>query len=407
VIPSQAAIVIVGGGVIGCSIAYHLAKRGARDVLLLERRQLTHGATWHAAGLVGQMRSSLGLTRMMQHSAALYRRLEAETGQATGWHAVGSLRVAASKARLAEITRQATRAASFGLDAELVAPAEARRLFPLLDLTDIEGAVWIASDGHADPASLTQSLAVGARAGGVVIREGVRVVGLDLAGSRVRSVATDQGAIACENVIDAAGMWGREIAAMAGVDAAVCAVEHQYVVTEAIPGQPKNLPTFRDPDGRFYAKPEVGGLAIGGWEDFTPGFGREGIREDFGPELLPRDLERFAPIGEAALARIPAFGDVGIKNVINGPIPITPDGEPMLGSARDVANLFIACGFTSGIAAAGGAGMALANLILDGDPGIDITSLDPARFGDIARRSDELFARSTTAYANYYSLSLT
>jgi sarcosine dehydrogenase len=403
-LPAQAEIVIVGGGVIGCAIAYHLAKRGRRDVLLLERRQLTHGSTWHAAGLVGQLRSSKNLTRLMQRSAALYRTLEAETGQATGWHGVGSLRLAASADRWDELRRAATTAKSFGFELHLVSPEETRRLYPILEFKDLHGAAWVPSDGFVDPASVTQALARGARNGGIAIREGVRVEGLRRAGRRITHVETDHGTIACATVVNATGMWGSEVGAMAGVPMPVCALEHQYAVTEKIPGLPADLPTLRDPDGRFYVKPEVGGLAIGGWEDSTPSFGRGGIARDFGPELLPGDFDRFAPIGEAALARLPVFGNTGIKSMINGPIPITADGEPIMGKAPGLENFFVACGFTSGIAAAGGAGEAMANWIVDGDPGFNLFAFDVLRFGEVHVAPEFLYARAVESYANYYSI---
>jgi len=403
-LPGQADIVIIGGGVIGCAIAYHLAKRGCRDVLLLERRQLTHGSTWHAAGLVGQLRSSKNLTRLMQRSVALYQDLEAETGLATGWHGVGSLRLAASAARWDELKRAATIARGFGFEMHLVSPQEARRLYPILDLSDLHGAAWIPSDGFVDPASVTQALARGARNGGVTICEGVRAEGLRRNGTRITHVLTDSGEIACVRIVNATGMWGGEIAAMAGAKLPVCALEHQYAVTQKIPGLPSDLPTMRDPDGRFYVKPEVGGLSIGGWEASVPSFGRGGIVRDFGPELLPGDVERFAPIGEAALARIPVFGETGIRTIINGPIPITPDGEPIMGKMPGLENLFVACGFTSGIAAAGGAGEAMANWIVDGDPGFNLFAFDVLRFGAIHAAPDFLYARAVESYASYYAI---
>src|SRR4051812_13958044 len=227
-VPSKTRIVIIGGGIIGCSIAYHLAKRGERDVVLLERLQLTHGATWHAAGLVGQLRSSSNLTRLMRYGAELYGKLEAETGQATGWQRVGSVRLASSAARWLELKRSATMAKGFGFHVELVSAKEAQQLFPLLDIRGVEGAAWIEGDGYVDPASLTMAYAAGARAGGVRIVQSVRVTGLERRGRRVTTVTTTQGNIEAECVINATGMWGREIAAMVGTRVPVCAVEHQY-----------------------------------------------------------------------------------------------------------------------------------------------------------------------------------
>jgi 4-methylaminobutanoate oxidase (formaldehyde-forming) len=403
-IPAQAEIVIIGGGAIGCAIAYHLAKLGRRDVLLLEKARLTHGATWHAAGLVGQLRSSRNLTRMMQYSARLYAALEQETGQATGWHGVGSLRVAATPERWLELKRAATLARSFGFDLHLVGAAEAARLFPPMNPKGVLGAALVPSDGYVDPSSVTQAMAKGARAGGVAIREGVRVTGLKRAGRRVVAVETEQGSVACEVAVNAGGMWGREIGAMAGVPVAVCAVEHQYLVTEKIAGLPADLPTFRDPDGRYYVKPEVGGLAYGGWEDSTRPFGRHGIPRDFGAELLAPDFDRFEPLGAAAARRIPVLAEAGVKTMINGPIPISADGEPVMGKAAGLDNFFICCGFTSGIAAAGGAGRAMARWIAEGDPGMNLWAFDALRFGDHHAGARYLFERAVEAYANYYTI---
>ncbi|MCC7048550.1 MAG: FAD-dependent oxidoreductase [Alphaproteobacteria bacterium] len=403
-IPTQAEIVIIGGGAVGCAVAYHLAKLGKKDVLLLEKAQLTHGATWHAAGLIGQLRSSRNLTRMMQYSARLYGALEKETGQATGWHGVGSLRVAASQERWLELKRAATLARSFGFEMQLVGPAEAAKLFPVMNLAGIVGAAFVSSDGYVDPSSVTQAMARGARSGGVAIREGVRVTGLERDGRRIVAVKTEQGTVRCDVAVNAGGMWGREIGAMAEVPVAVCAVEHQYLVTEKIAGLPADLPTFRDPDGRYYVKPEVGGLAFGGWEDKTRPFGRHGIPANFGAELLTPDFDRFEPLGAAAAHRIPALEKAGVKTMINGPIPISADGEPMMGKAPGLDNFFICCGFTSGIAAAGGAGRAMAQWIAEGDPGMNLWAFDVLRFGEHHAGPRYLFERAIEAYANYYTV---
>ncbi len=284
---TRAEVVVIGGGVIGCSIAYHLTRMGCRDVLLLERRQLTHGATWHAAGLVGQLRSTRNKTRLMQRSVALYDRLEEETGQKVDWKKVGSLRLAGSEGRMWEIRRAATTARSFGLEFHIIGAGEARDLFPLLETKGVLGAAFIPGDGYVDPSSLTQALAKGARDGGARIRQGVTVTGFETAGRRVVAVKTDQGDIACEKVVNAAGMWARDLGAMAGVRVPVVALEHQYLLTEPIPGMAPDLPTLRDPDLSVYYKPEVRGMAIGGWEPDTVPWGVEGIPVDFGPELLP------------------------------------------------------------------------------------------------------------------------
>jgi sarcosine dehydrogenase len=401
-VPAATRIVIIGGGAIGCSIAYHLARRGERDVVLLERLQLTHGATWHAAGLVGQLRSSSNLTRLMRYSAELYARLEAETGQATGWHGVGSLRLASSSARWRELQRAATMAKGFGFHVDLVTANEARERFPLLDPSGVVGAAWIEGDGYVDPASLTAAYAAGARAGGARIIQNVRVTALEKRARRVTRVVTDRGAIEAECVINAAGMWSREIAGMVGTRLAACAVEHQYYVTEKTSKIPSGLPTLRDPDHNFYVKPEPGALAVGGWESNTPPWGSEGIRPDFGPELLPPDFDRFAPLAEAAAVRIPVLNEVGIRELINGPIPITADGEPIIGLSPELDNFYLCCGFTSGIAASGGAGWVMANWIVDGDPGMDLWPFDVRRFGAPHAVKRFMYERAVESYGRYY-----
>jgi glycine cleavage system aminomethyltransferase T/glycine/D-amino acid oxidase-like deaminating enzyme len=403
-VPRASRIVIIGGGAIGCSIAYHLAKRGVRDVVLLERLQLTHGATWHAAGLVGQLRSSGNLTRLMRYSAELYGKLEAETGQATGWHASGSLRLASSHARWQELKRSATMAKGFGFHVELVSPRQARELFPLIALDGLVGAAWIEGDGYVDPTSLTNAYAAGARGGGVTIIQGVRVTALEKRGRRVTTVVTGQGDIDAECVIDAAGMWGREIAAMVGTRIPACAVEHQYFVTEKTGRIPAGLPSLRDPDGSFYVKPETGALAVGGWESNTRPWGADGIRSDFGPELLQPDYERFAPLAEAASARIPALAEIGIRQMITGPIPITADGEPIIGLSPELDNFYLCCGFTSGIAASGGAGWVMANWIVDGDPGMDLWPFDVRRFGVPHSVKSYMYERAVESYGRYYHI---
>ena len=403
-IPGKSRIVIIGGGAIGCSIAYHLAKRGERDVVLLERLQLTHGATWHAAGLVGQLRSSGNLTRLMRYSAELYDKLEEETGQSTGWHRSGSLRLASSQARWQELQRSATMAKAFDFHVDLVSAHEARELFPLLETTGVVGAAWIEGDGYADPTSLTNAYAAGARAGGVSLLQNVRVTGLKQRGRRVSAVVTDQGEIETECVINAAGMWGRDIAAMVGTRVPACAVEHQYFVTEKSNRIPDGLPSLRDPDNNFYVKPEPGALAVGGWESNTLPWGANGIRQNFGPELLQPDFDRFAPIAEAASTRIPVLGEVGIRQMINGPIPITADGEPVIGLSPELDNFYLCCGFTSGIAASGGAGWVMANWIVDGDPGMDLWPFDVRRFGTPHSVKSFMYERAVESYGRYYHI---
>jgi 4-methylaminobutanoate oxidase (formaldehyde-forming) len=340
----------------------------------------------------------------MRYGAELYGTLEAQTGQATGWQRVGSLRLASSDNRWKELRRSATMARGFGFHVELVSPREAREKFPLIDPQGVVGAAWIEGDGYVDPASLTNAYAAGARAGGVSIVQGVRVTGLVRRGRRVTAVATDAGEIAADIVINAAGMWGREIAAMAGPRVPVCAVEHQYYVTEKSDRIASGLPTLRDPDGDFYVKPEPGALAVGGWERNPPPWGIDGIAADFGPELLQPDFERFAPLAEASGARIPLLNEIGIRQMITGPIPITADGEPIIGLSPELDNFYLCCGFTSGIAASGGAGWVMANWIVDGDPGMDLWPFDVRRFGAPHAVQSCMVARAVESYARYYHI---
>ncbi|MFL6101346.1 MAG: FAD-dependent oxidoreductase [Actinomycetales bacterium] len=402
-LPDRSQVVIIGGGVVGCSIAYHLAQRGVSDVLVLERRALTEGSTWHAAGLVGQLRSNSNLTQLMRASVETYQNLEGATGYPTGWHGVGSLRLASSPDRWEELKRIATSGRSFGFEVELVSPAQALELFPLLDVDGVYGATWVPTDGYVDPSQLTHSFATGARAAGVQIEQGCRVVGVERSARRVTAVVTEQGRVECDTLVNATGMWGAETAALAGAQVAVSAVEHQYVVTEKRDDIPADLPTLRDPDGRFYLKPEGGALVVGGWEDGTRAPWRV-IPRDLGPELFAPDHDRFEPLGEATAARIPAFGELGIRTWVNGPIPFSPDAEPLMGVTEDLDNLFHCCGFSAGIAAAGGAGRAMAAWIVDGDPGMDLWPFDVRRFGASHNVPQYLQARSVDAYEHYYDI---
>jgi len=403
-LPSQVCIVVIGGGAVGCSIAYHLAKAGQRDVLVLEKSGLTHGSTWHAAGLVGQLRSKRNLTRLMQYSAQLYGRLEAETGQATEWKPVGSLRLASSEERWSELKRMATTARSFDFELHTLSPREAQEKFPLIAPDGIVGAVFVPNDGSVEPSSLTMAYAKGARAGGVRIVENVLVIGFEADGRRITRVLTDQGAVACEIVVNAAGIWARDVAKMAAVQVPAGAVEHQYLITEKSNSIPPGLPTLRDPDRIFYLKPEPGALAVGGWEKGTPTFGADGVPFSFGRELLQPNQERLEQFVLPAAERLPILNELGIRTVINGPIPISPDGEPIMGLAPERDNFYVACGFTSGIAASGGAGKAMAEWIVEGEPGLDLWAFDVRRFGSHHMSAKYLAERSVDSYWRYYQI---
>ncbi len=403
----DARIVIIGGGVIGTSIAFHLARMGhGAEVVLLERAALTHGATWHAAGLVGQLRNSRNLTRMLQLSTALYEELAADADSGVDWHRVGSLRLASSPDRWLEIRRLATTAKSFGFELHLLDAAEAVKLCPIIDPAGVEGAAFIPSDGHVEPSSLTQALARGARRGGVGIVEGCTVHGFERSGRRITAVRTSLGQVRCEVVVNAAGMWARQLGALAGVAVPAAAVEHQYLVSEPVPGMPRDMPTLRDPDHLVYYKPEVGGLAVGGWEPDTRPFGdrRLYVPEDFGPELLASNFDRFAPLAELAAKRTPVLNEVGIKKLINGAIPVSADGEPLMGPAPELDNFYLACGFTAGIAAAGGAGQMLAEWITEGEPSLDLWTQDIRRFHALHASSAWLRQRTVEVYGHYYLL---
>ncbi len=397
-------IVVVGGGAIGTSVACHLARAGERDVLLLEKAQLTHGCTWHAAGLVGQLRGKRNLTRLMQNSVAVFDRLEAETGLAIDWRKVGSLRLASSPERWSEIRRSMSQAKSFGVECEELSAAEARDLFPYIEAGGVEGAAFIPGDGYVDPYALTQAYAKAARNGGVTIEEGVTVTDIVREGRRATGVVTDHGTIGCEILVNCAGLWAKRLGEMAGVPLAAGVVEHQYFLTEKTLDFDRNLPTLRDPDHNFYLKPDTGAFAIGGWEEGTKGCWRGMPPLDFGRELFPPEMDRLERFALPAAERLPVLNEIGIQTIINGPIPVSADGEPVMGPVPELDNLYVACGFTAGIAASGGAGEAMANWILHGDPGMDLWSFDVRRFSAIHAQPRYLEERAIEAYASYYKI---
>lgn len=397
-------ILIIGGGAIGTALAYHLGRDGARDVLLVEKAQLTHGSTWHAAGLVGQLRSKRNLTRLMQNSVAVFDRLEQETGQPISWKKVGSLRLAGSEARWSEIRRAMTQARSFGVACHPLSADEAKARFPFITTDGIRGAVFLPDDGYIDPYSLTMAYAKGARMHGVRIEEGVCVEEIVHENGRVAGVVTAAGSIACDILVNCAGLWAKRVGRMAGVDLAAGIVEHQYFLTEKSLTLSPDLTTLRDPDNNFYLKPDTGSFAIGGWEEGSRGFHRGLPPFGFGRELLEPDLERLERFALPAATRLPVLNDVGIRTIINGPIPVSADGEPIMGRAPGFENFYVACGFTAGIAASGGAGLAMSNLILHGDAGMDLWPFDVRRFSGIQAQPRYLEERAIEAYAAYYRI---
>jgi len=402
-LPGSSKIIVVGGGIIGCSTAYHLAQMG-QEVLLLEKAQLTSGSTWHAAGLVGQLRSNANVTQLLGYSIELYNRLEAETGLATGWKMNGGLRLACNQERWTEVKRQATTAHSFGLDMQLLSAQEAQDLWPLMDIGDVVGAAFLPSDGQANPADIAQALAKGARNHGANLVENAAVTQILTDKGRITGVRTPHGDVACEKLVLCCGQWTRELAKTIGVAVPLVSVEHQYMVTEPF-NVPSDLPTLRDPDRLTYYKEEVGGLVMGGYEPNGIPWASNGIPDHFEFQLLDSNFGHFEQLVELALPRVPALHSVGVKQLINGPESFTPDGNFILGESPEMANVFIGAGFNAfGIASGGGAGMALAEWVASGAPPYDLWPVDIRRFGRPHRDEDWVRTRTLEAYGKHYTM---
>ncbi len=382
-LPSRARVVIVGGGIIGASVAYHLAGLGWTDVLLLEQGHLSGGTTWHAAGLVGQLRATESGTRLVQYSAELYSRLETETGLGTGFKRCGGVTVARTADRMVQLQRTAAAAEAYDLECELISPAKAKELYPILETEDLLGAVWLPGDGTANPTDVTGSLAKGARNLGVRVFEQTRVIAVLQRAGVLTGVRTDRGDIEAEVVVNCAGQWAKAVGAMAGVNVPLHSAEHFYVVTDQIEGVHRDLPILRDPDGYTYFKEEVGGLVVGGFEpEAKPWVAPDRLPYPFEFALLDEDWDHFSILMENALLRIPALNHTGIKKFYNGPESFTPDNQFVMGEAPELKNFFVAAGFNSvGIASAGGAGRALAEWIVGGEPSSDLFAVDIRRFG--------------------------
>ncbi len=404
-IPDRAQFVVIGGGIIGCSTAYHLARDHKAEVVLLEQGKLTGGSTWHAAGLVGQLRSSASITQVLKYSVDLYSRLAEETGLETGWKMTGCLRLACNEDRWSEYKRLATTAGSFGMDMQLLSPSEVKSMWPMMDASDLVGANFLPTDGQASPSDITQSLAKGARMHGAKLMENVEVTGFVTDGDRITAVKTSQGNIACEKVINCAGQWARQVGAMAGVNVPLQPVKHQYIITDQIEGITSETATIRDPDRFTYFKEEVGGLVIGGYEPNPIAWTKEDIPSEFSFQLFEDDWDHFEQHLEQAVTRIPALEHTGVKQMINGPESFTPDGNFILGSAPECKNMYVGAGFNAfGIASGGGAGWVLAQWAIDDEAPLDLWVVDIRRFSDLHTDRNWVCDRTLEAYSKHYTI---
>jgi 4-methylaminobutanoate oxidase (formaldehyde-forming) len=402
-VKDRARAVVIGGGVGGCAILYWLSRLGWSDIVLVERADLTSGSTFHSAGLVGQLRSSLALTKMMTESVELYRTLGAEVGLETGWREVGSLRLASSEERMEELARQAGWAKTFGLPLELVSAADAQRLFPPMSVDGVLGAAYLPTDGYVDPSQLTFALAEGARRRGAEIATHTRVTGIARERGRVTAVETDKGAIETEVVVNAGGMFAGELGALAGVTVPVVPMAHEYLVLKPS-GLPLEMPTMRDPSLLVYFRPESGGLIMGGYERECAPWSLDGIPSDFNGKLLEEDWPRFEELMENAIVRVPSLEEMEVVRLVNGPEAFTPDGEFVLGPSA-VRGFWVAAGFCAhGLAGAGGMGKLVAEWIVEGSPSLDVWHMDSRRFGAAYRSQAYTLARTKEVYETYYDV---
>jgi glycine cleavage system T protein len=404
-LPSQASVVVIGGGVMGCSTLYHIAKRGVGDAILLERNQLTSGTTWHSAAQVRALRSSRNLTNLIKYSVSLYSDLERETGQATGWIKKGSLSIATNQDRLTHIRRQEALAHAFDVAAHSISPGEALERWPLMNADDVIGAVWSPDDGRVSPSDLCAALAKGARAAGARIFEDTAVLGILTEGGRVRGVETASGTIRCDAVALCTGLWSRRTAAMAGVSAPVWPCEHFYLLTKPVDGITGNMPTLSDHDGHLYIRDDSGGLLVGCFEPGARPIDPARLGEDFAFQLLPEDWDHFEPMMLNALHRLPVLETAEVKMLLNGPESFTPDSMFMLGESAATRSLFLGCGMNSfGVASGGGAGMALAHCIIEGHPPFDLHEADPNRFAECHSSVEALTARIPEVLGKHYEI---
>ena len=404
-LPSHASVVVIGGGVMGCSTLYHLAEAGVSDAILLERNRLTSGTTWHSAAQVRALRSTRSLTDLIRYSVSLYARLEEETGQSVGWINKGSLSIATSEDRLIHIRRQEALAHLFGVRARSVSVEEAKERWPLMNAEDVIGAVWSPDDGRVSPSDLCAALVKGARARGARIYEDTGASGILTRSGRITGVETHRGTVRCDAVALCTGLWSREAAAMANVEVPVWPCEHFYLLTKPIDGIEGNVPSLSDHDGHLYIRDDSGGLLIGCFEPLGKAIDPDRLGEDFAFQLLPEDWDHFEPMMMNALHRLPALETAGVKMLLNGPESFTPDGSFLLGEAAETRGLFLGCGMNSvGVATGGGAGMALTHCIIHGHAPMDLHEADPKRFPACFNSAAALAERVPEVLGKHYEI---
>lgn len=404
----QAQVVIIGGGIFGTSVAYHLAKAGCKDIVLVDKGELTSGTTFHSVGLVSQFRTSPSLMKVMNYTIKLFNELKKEAGESLGWHTVGSLRLASSRERLKSLRREVSRAKAIGIEAQIITPEEACKIAPFISGKGLHGAVWVPDDGHIDPSSITYELARQAKKMGAEININVRVTDIEVASNgQVTKVITDKGDIQTECVVNAAGEWAPRIGAMVGVNIPMVPLMHQYLTTKPIPGHelPSNTPVVRDPDKLFYCREDVGSFLIGAFETNPKAWSAEGVSWDFTQELLSAEWELFEPVMEMAMERIPLLEQAEIIELINGPDAFTPDGHYALGPVPGLKGFLVAAGGSiNGIAGAGGVGKLISEWILEGEPSIDTHEMNIRRFGPHLKNLDYVTEHCREVYRYYYHL---
>jgi len=404
-LPSHASVVVIGGGVMGCSTLYHLGKLGITDAILVERNKLTSGTTWHSAAQVRALRSTRGLTELVRYSVSLYANLEAETGQATGWIRKGSLSIATTPDRLVHIRRQEALAHLFGVSAHSISPQEAKERWPLMNATDVIGAVWSPDDGRVSPSDLCAALVKGARQRGARIFEDTPVTAVLTEGGSVAGIETAHGRVRCDAIALCTGLWSRRVGAMAGASVPVWPCEHFYLLTKPVPGAERHLPTLSDHDGHLYIRDESQGLLVGCFEPSARAIDPAILGEDFAFQLLREDWEHFEPMMQSALHRLPVLETAQVRMLLNGPEGFTPDGAFLLGETAETRRLFLGCGMNSmGVAGGGGAGMALAHCIVHGRMPADLTEADARRFPDCWNNVEALSARAPEVLGRHYEI---